>query len=168
MEIPSIFIGLILLGVSVGFVSLPFQQKQRKGLKTAKSHAQTVERRDALLSALRDLDFDFKTGKVSEEDYTPLRTNLLAEAAQYIEQEQEEDQKLEALIQSRRVAKQQGTNCAHCGASVEPNQRFCAKCGAVINQELCPQCGKKIRADDLFCSHCGTTLEIRAEAVAPS
>src|SRR5512143_3089186 len=101
MTISSILIGLLLLGASLVFVSLPFQKKPRKGMKVVKAQVQTTERHEAVLSALRELDFD--TGKVSEEDYTPLRAKLLIEAAQYIDQEKNEDDKLEALIQSRRA-----------------------------------------------------------------
>ena len=168
MQIPSILIGLILLAASVAFVSLPFRKQERKGVKSAKAQVKAATQKEAVLSALRDLDFDFKTGKVSEEDYTPLRAKLLTQAAQYIEQEKEEDDKLEALIQSRRAAHEHGVKCNHCGAFVEAGQRFCAKCGSAVRQEVCPQCGKKIRAGDLFCSSCGTRLEVRVEAAAPS
>jgi primosomal protein N' len=162
MEISSILIGLVLLVASLAFVSQPFRQKQRTSLK-APGHPEG--RRESILSALRDLDFDFKTGKVSEEDYTPLRAKLLAEAAQFIEQEKEEEEKLEALIQSRRGVHQSAILCEHCGAALEAGQRFCTKCGSAVNNELCPSCGKKNRASDQFCSSCGSRLEVKLEAV---
>ena len=168
MEIFSILIGLILLAASLFFVSVPFRKKHRKDAQISKPRVQKEERREVVLFALRDLDFDFKTGKVSEEDYTPLRARLMTEAAQHIEQQQEEDQKLEALIQARRVTHQQSVKCDHCGDSVEADQRFCAKCGSPVNKGLCPSCGKKIRAGDEFCPSCGNRLEVRVEAVAQS
>lgn len=166
MEIPSILIGLVLLGVSQYIISLPLRKIIRKDIQTPKLHLKKEERREAVISALRDLDFDFKTGKVDEEDYTPLRARLMVEAAQAIEQQQEEDQKLEALIQSRRATHQPKDACEKCGTPMETGQRFCAKCGSAINNELCSSCGKKIRAGDQFCSSCGIRLEVRAEAVA--
>jgi uncharacterized protein (DUF2249 family) len=168
MTISSILIGLLLLGASLVFVSLPFQKKPRKGMNGAKAKVQTAERHEAVLSALRELDFDFKTGKVSEEDYTPLRAKLLTEAARYIDQEKNEDDKLEALIQSRRAAHQQGGKCEKCGVSLEADQSSCAKCGTSVNQESCPQCGKKVRAGDFFCTACGASLQVRKEAAVPS
>ena len=166
MEISSIFIGILLLGVSLAFVSLPFRQKQGASLKKQKVDAHPQGRREGVLSALRDLDFDFKTVKVSEEDYTPLRARLMAEAAQYIEQEKIEEEKLEALIQSRRITQQQTFNCEHCSAPMEAGQRFCAKCGSAVNQEKCPSCGKRNRTGDQFCSTCGNRLGLAVEAVA--
>jgi len=166
MEISSILIGLILFGASLFFVSAPFRKKYRKDAQIPKLHVKKEERREVVLSALRDLDFDFKTGKVDEEDYTPLRAQLMVEAAQYIKQQQEEDKKLETLIQTRRAMHQQSIKCDQCGSSVETDQHFCAKCGSPINHELCSQCGRKIRKGDQFCSSCGNRLEVRVEAVA--
>ena len=168
MDVTSILIGLILFGVSVGIVSLPFRQNQRNGVKIPQADVVYKGDRESVLSALRDLDFDFKTGKVDIEDYTPLRARLMVEAAQFIEQQQEEDKKLEALIQTRRAARQQSVKCDHCGAQVEADQHFCAKCGSQINHERCPHCGKKLQAGDQFCSSCGNRLEVQMEAAVNS
>ena len=163
MQISALIIGFILLGAALVFVSRPFWEKRKKGAKD--SIKTDLNRRESILAALRDQDFDFKTGKVSEEDYQPLRAQLLAEAAQYIESEKNEEGKLEALIQARRKA-QQKIKCEHCGAPIEADQHFCANCGSPVHNELCPSCGRKNRAGDLFCSSCGTKLEVRLGATA--
>ena len=109
METSSILIGLLLFTGSIAYVVLPFRQNRRKTVTPSKGQTQQVGKRDVVLAALRDLDFDFKTGKVSEEDYQPVRNKLMVEAAQYLEQEDKEAERLEALIQSRRKAQQEGT-----------------------------------------------------------
>lgn len=162
MNVSSILIGLILLGVALVFLVRPFQQEQTRLAKHVKK-SNNGEGQIAVLSALRDLDFDYKTGKVSEEDYLPAREQLLAEAARYIEQRDEKEEKLEKLIQNRRAGK--GEICAECGAQMETGQRFCTECGAQADHVDCPSCGKKVRAGDLFCSTCGTQLIVKAEAV---
>lgn len=167
MEIPSIFIGLALFGAALAYISLPFrQQKQLQSANSSNSNTQQKRQGEAILSALRGLDFDFKTGKISEEDYTPLRTHLVAEVAQYIEAEEKREEQLEALIQTRRTAQQQGSKCQRCEAPIQAGERFCSKCGSAINSEACPSCGKKIQAGDLFCSSCGNKVEIHLEAIA--
>lgn len=168
MEISSILLGLIILIVSLAFAFLPFRQKQHVFRKSRKAAGYSAGGRESVLSALRDLDFDFKTGKIGEEDYTPLRAQLLTEAARYIEQEKNEEEKLEALIQDHRTTQQKDVYCDHCGAPMETGQHFCSKCGTAAGMELCPLCGKEIRAGDQFCPSCGGRLEVRLEAVGQS
>lgn len=165
MEIPSIFIGLALLAAALAYISLPFRQKQLKSVNSSSAGTQQKGQGDAILSALRDLDFDFRTGKISEEDYTPLRTHLVVEVAQYMEAEEKREAQLEALIQSRRTAQQQRSKCQHCEAPIQAGERFCSKCGSAISSESCPSCGKKIQAGDLFCSSCGNKVEIHLGVV---
>ncbi len=141
MQISSLLIGVALLVIAVYFVSRPFLKENKKGVKIARSIVEPGQR-EALLSALRDLDFDFKTGKISDEDYQPLRAQLIVEAAQYMESEKKEDDQLEGLIQSRRKTQSR--------------------------QATCPSCGKKIVLGDSFCSTCGAKLEVRVEAVPQS
>lgn len=165
MQISALVIGSLLFVTAIAYVSLPFRQKL-KAANRSKTQTQEKGKRETVLSALRDLEFDFKIGKVSEEDYKPLRAQLMVEVAQYMEAEKEEEERLEALIQSRRKAQRQNAACEHCGAPLEAGQRFCSKCGSAAQDELCPSCGKKIRAGDLFCSSCGTNLRIQVKAAA--
>ena len=167
MQIPALFIGVILLAITTAYIALPFRQKRRNDASASKAMVTSKNRHEEILLALRDLDFDFKTGKVGEEDYQQLRAQLLAEAAQYIESEKKEAEQLEALIQSRRKTRSQN-KCEHCGATIEVGQHFCSKCGANTKSVSCPSCGKKVRAGDSFCSSCGTKLEVQVEAVAQS
>lgn len=166
MELSSIIVGLILFGGSVAYVSLPFRQKQRKITNSSKAHNQPQGQREVVLAALRDLDFDFKTGKVSEEDYRPLRAQLMAEAAQYMEAEKKGDDQLEEMIRARRTVQQPGLRCQECESPIQAGQRFCSKCGSAVNHDLCASCGKTIQAGDLFCSSCGNKIQIPMEVVA--
>jgi len=164
MNITAILIGLTLFGAALVLIVRPFQQKQT----TKSNHRKTTNKgaeRTAVLSALRDLDFDYKIGKVSDEDYLPAHDQLLAEAARYIEQRDEKEDQLEAMIQKRRTSK--GENCAECGAHMDVGQRFCSKCGAQADHVDCPSCGKEVRAGDLFCSSCGAQLMVEMEAAHP-
>jgi len=168
MEIPSIFTGLALFAAALVYVSLPFRQKRLTHASSSATSLQKQGQGEAILLALRDLDFDFKTGKISEEDYMPLRTHLVAEVAQYIEAEEKRDKQLEALIQTRRAVKNEDATCRHCGTSMKADQGFCSKCGSAAGSESCPSCGKNIQAGDLFCTTCGSKLEVRLETIVPS
>lgn len=139
MELGAILIGLAILTVSLLFLLAPFKPGGQKKTSKPTSLANSAGGRTVALAALRDLDFDFKTGKISEEDYPALRAGLLVEAAQQIQQEETKDSEVEALIQARRRAR---------GDSSAAD---------------CPYCGKRVRVGDLFCASCGNRLEVQAE-----
>src|SRR5512141_2472248 len=101
MQMSAIFIGFLLFVAAIAYVGLPFRQRQTNASPLQAGTSQEGKR-ETVLAALRDLDFDFRTGKVSEEDYQPLRAQLMAEAAQYMEAEKKAEEQLEALIQARR------------------------------------------------------------------
>lgn len=136
MELGAILIGLAILIPSLLFLVEPFKPGQGKKIKPT-ALTNSAGGRAVVLAALSDLDFDFKTGKVSEEDYPSLRARLLAEAAKQIQQEEAEDARIEALIQARKRARGDAP-AAHC-----------------------PHCGKRVRVGDLFCPSCGNKLEMQ-------
>jgi transcription elongation factor Elf1 len=164
MDPIAIIIGLILLGAASAFVFMPFRVKPRHGPKKVTTTFNAHEARTAALSALRDLDFDFQTGKVSGEDYPALRAQLVAEAAKYVEAESAEENRLEALIRARKAAMSSEKPCPQCGKKLDAGARFCPHCGTEL-ATACPSCGKPVHTGDLFCGSCGAKLELRAEAI---
>jgi rubrerythrin len=68
------------------------------------------ERVDAAIEALRQLELEYQTGKLSDEEYGALRTRLEREA-------------LDA-----RDARPSGF-CPECGHSLEGDETFCPACG---------------------------------------
>jgi predicted nucleic acid-binding Zn ribbon protein len=166
MQISALIIGLSLLAAAAVYVSRPFWQKRKPTAQESKSNKNAHNQHGAVLTALRDLDFDYKTGKVSEEDYQPLRARLLVEAAKSIETTKRDDEQLEAMIQARRKTAHQG--CEHCGTAITEGQKFCSRCGSSIGAQPCPSCGKKLQKGDVFCSSCGTKIEMQVPMAANS
>lgn len=188
MNTIALFFGLALLAVSVFFVASPFRlqglQKRsaRQGAAQKGSPQVSAEKqRQAVLLALRDLDFDYQAAKVAEEDYQSLRANLLAEAAELM-QRQESDS-IEALIQARRQARLKeppaangktngkaksigpaGGQCHHCQAPLAEGAKFCSKCGAPAAEITCPKCKQSLQPGDSFCPACGTAVHAEKPA----
>lgn len=163
MDAFALIFGLALFGAAALFVAKPFRSSQATGRLPRGASSPPGQERTAALSALRSLDFDYQTGKVSEEDYSALRLQLVAEAAKYMEAAASEEDQIEVMIRARRAAA--GKPCPKCGKKISSDDRFCPECGAEL-AGACPSCGKAVRAGDLFCRSCGSTLEIRAEAAA--
>ncbi len=134
-----------------------------------------VEQREAILTALRDLDFDYEVAKITEEDYSLLRPSLLAEAAAVMSQtpirettaEPNLDDWIEAQILAvRRNLHSPATSsvqpdlaCAACGRPACSSDVYCTGCGTRLQQD-CPECGSPVRTTDRFCAGCGVELTL--------
>lgn len=162
MNLVAVLVGLTMLVISVPFVAKPFQKVRGKKPATPVKQVDPDEQRLAALTALRDLDFDFQVGKVSEDDYTSLRARLVAEAARTLQDDKND--KIETLIQARKTSKAKAPACAHCGETLEAGIRFCPRCGTAV-EASCPSCGKNIKAGDLFCSSCGTQFTVQTKTI---
>lgn len=76
--------------------------------------------KQALFAALRDLEHDFETGKLSQEDHDRLRDELRADALRAL-----------ARIEGDATAEPQPRTC-ECGRTAQPEDRFCAACGTAL------------------------------------
>src|SRR5512143_2056932 len=123
MDAFALIVGLALFGAATLFVVRPFRSMQPARPSAPEAKARPQEARTAALSALRALDFDYQTGKVSEEDYPALRVQLVAEAARYMDATAGEEDQIEAMIRARRAAA--GKSCPKCGKKISSDARFC-------------------------------------------
>ncbi len=170
----AIIIGLVLLAGSLFYVAAPFRlgaipvKMKKQASKTSQS-AQAAHQ--AVILALRDLDFDYQAGKISEEDYPGIRASLLEKAAFTLKDvEESSDARLEKLIQARRMQHgspekaggisdhQKSEVCINCHAQLSDGANFCMKCGTPVQYTFCPHCGKPTQPDDQFCPACGKAI----------
>ena len=83
--------GFLLLGFAllllVGFiVARPLLEPHHAPEKGIAPADRLAAQRDSLLAALRDLDFDHATGKISDDDYAPQRAQLVAQGVAVLKQ----------------------------------------------------------------------------------
>lgn len=169
MNLGSILIGLALLIATVPWVINPLLQTERSRLDSEDPEPIPEDDQHTQgLIALRDLDFDHNTGKVSEDDYLSLRANLLTQIAAELENQKVHntalDRLLEEKILARRKSKQVFKNCDYCGNVLETSDQFCLSCGAPVDK-ICSKCGHKIKAVDRFCNACGTLISNQQSAI---
>jgi hypothetical protein len=136
VAIGSVLFGLALAVLAGVLVADPFL---RRGLFNRKAEsASTRERRRSALLAIRDLDFDFQTGKVLEEDYRVWRARLLERAARWLTDEERAEsglaEGLEAEVAEVRKAASGARFCPSCGRPQVGGGRFCADCGQALAQ----------------------------------
>ena len=101
-------------------------------------------RRMVVYENLQDLEFEYKAGKISPQDYQSLRENYMAEAAHLMlaSQDQEAISEHELWIErevaARRAQKKQSRTdpyiCQKCGFENPLPVKFCGNCGVRIPQ----------------------------------
>ena len=97
----------------------------------------TEARKRVALLALRDVEYDFLAGKLDEEDYRSLKSELTAEALAALEADEAAraeggrapDADVEVEIARIRAGLRSGLVCRDCGFSNDEGSRFCSSCG---------------------------------------
>ncbi|HET9604536.1 MAG TPA: zinc ribbon domain-containing protein [Gemmatimonadales bacterium] len=114
--------------------------------------------RSRAVEALREIEFDRATGKLSDDDYGALRSRYTAIAVQAIREERAavpDDAALEAMIAARRQGVAAGT-CPTCGPRPESDAAFCSSCGLRLpTGRFCTACAAALPEDGTFCERCG-------------
>jgi hypothetical protein len=120
------------------------------------------------LAALKEIEFDRETGKLSDEDYEFLKSKYTGAALEALRAELPETTAsrgdVEAMIAARVRALRSaaasappGTpSCVTCGPRPEPDAVFCSTCGLRVREGgACAGCGAALGAGSRFCAHCG-------------
>ena len=138
----SVILGAVLLVAAVVlFVLQPMLSGQRASLHRELDEPTEAEaRRRVTLLALRDVEYDFATGKLDETDYRALKRELAAEALDALEVADAEaaagpagaSPDLEEEIARLRGGLRSGTTCSACGSGNEAGSAFCSYCGAPL------------------------------------
>ncbi len=125
--------------------------------------------RGVALLALKEIEFDRETGKLSEEDYRFLKEKYTVEALEALRAEERAvaPDDVEALIAHRVRALRSATAsappgarlCPPCGPRPEPHAVFCSTCGRRLPAAAtCSHCGTALSADSRFCEGCGSRV----------
>lgn len=167
MSLASILIGLAMLVIVVPIVADPFRHPERQTDRKPRGGPTGRPTYPAVLRALRDLDFDHQTGKVSEEDYARVRGELLVQAAEAMQAapgETDVEAMIEAEVRRLRleIRSDPTLRCAGCGNNLQKGDRFCPACGRAAGVH-CPDCGEPVQDTDRFCTRCGAPLGVTAK-----
>lgn len=138
----TVVVGAVLLVAAVVlYILQPMLTGQRASMHRELDEPTEAEaRRRVTLLALRDVEYDYATGKLDEADYRALKRELAAEALTALEQADAEAEAgpagappaLEAEIERLRRGLRSGTTCGACGSANDPGSRFCGYCGTPL------------------------------------
>ena len=91
------------------------------------------DRKQAIYENLRDLQFEFRLGKLSDEDYRQTKQALQRELATVLAETESTLNRLGlTAAKAKPVPKPAGTVCPHCKASFAQPLKFCGECGKAI------------------------------------
>lgn len=103
-------------------------------------------RRLVVYDNLKDLEFEFRSGKIAPEDYQALKENYLGEAAalllaaQEAEELKQDDAMIEREVAARRARRSAAASrehgCPKCGFENPWAVKFCGECGARMAADL--------------------------------
>jgi rRNA maturation endonuclease Nob1 len=130
------------------------------------------------LAALKEIEFDRETGKLSDADYELLKSRYTAAALDALRAESAVvPDDLELMIAARARALRSaasstspgdwspgdpspgGSSCSVCGPRPEPDAVFCSSCGRRLPVAgACRRCSAPLGPDSHFCEQCGSQV----------
>ena len=126
------------------------------------------------LTALKEIEFDRETGKLSDADYDFLKGKYTAQALDALRHESEAaaSDDVEALVAAKVRALRSASaatssnapgvipasqpSCTTCGPRPESDALFCSTCGHPLrSRSACASCGAALSPDSKYCERCG-------------
>lgn len=135
---PSLIVGVLLGAGAIGFLLfIRFQDLPKPEPVSPFKHLD--ERKAAIYENLRDLQFEYRVNKLSDEDYQTTKIELQKELAR-------------VMADVDRLKAELGTSAAMPAA--EPVK------AAAPAKNVCPSCGAKFEKTLKFCGECGKPMGV--------
>jgi len=167
----ALAVGTVLAVGALAFVLFPLFFGSAEPPPAARAPVAPRDDEGSALRALREIEFDRATGKLSDADYASLRATYAGQALRELrgpagaagapgapgaaDEAISADDDIEARVLAYRAARRE---CGRCGLRPEPDAIFCSSCGGYLARS-CPQCASPVVEESpAFCSTCGVTL----------
>ena len=155
--------GILLAAATAVFVILPVLRPPLRDDADAADESgaeadDDVSPRAVALRALKEIEFDRATGKLSDADYASLKAKYTAGALAALREEHgavSTEQKAAPVVRSVLRAP-----CSVHGPRPESDALFCSECGRRLAAApgFCIRCGTALAADSRYCNHCGARV----------
>ena len=168
MDINALFFTLAILVLVGMYLYTPLVEGRARRV-TEEEHelSALMAERDRVINSLQELDFDFKLGKIPEEDYPTQRANLLQKGADILRRidtiapQPASAQSANARIEKASAARRADAAVAISEVSDDDVESMIAarrKARKEKSSGFCPKCGKPVVISDRFCPSCGKSL----------
>ena len=160
----ALIIGTVLAIAAMGWVLAPLFRADGAPAVAPSSPArhELPARRERAVEALREIEFDRATGKLSDADYEMLKERYTRQAVAAMRSESGaaavDESEIEAAIRRAREAQASVPSCTVHGPRPEPDAVYCSECGRFLGG-ACAHCGATPSAPGArFCEGCGHRL----------
>ncbi|HEV7704189.1 MAG TPA: zinc ribbon domain-containing protein [Gemmatimonadaceae bacterium] len=154
-----LIVGAILAVIALVIVLYPLFDELALPSRRSREPEGATPRVEAV-QALREIEFDRETGKLSDGDYAALKTRYTRDAVAAMRDEESgiagsAGDAVEAVILQYR---RRQLGCSVCGPRPEPDAIYCSTCGRYLAAS-CAHCHAPItEIGARFCNSCGETL----------
>lgn len=108
------------------------------------------DERERAVEALREIEFDRATGKLSDADYAALKAQYTQQAIDAL--------RMASAPPPPAAVPASPRACARCGPRPEPGALYCSECGDFLDRQ-CAGCGAPVEQRSArYCSACGRRL----------
>ncbi|MCJ7795671.1 MAG: zinc ribbon domain-containing protein [Thermoleophilia bacterium] len=190
MSAVELLVKVLLAVAVVAFIGYPLLRDHladEEDLELPEEAEELYRRKEATYSALKELEFDYKTGKLSEQDFNELETRFKADALEILEAIDQLEHPTPKGKATRRIETEKdgveskrrvsavlsADTCGSCGNVNPSGARFCAVCGDPLavapassksvrepadTGGMCASCGTRLDVDHRFCGACGAEV----------
>jgi hypothetical protein len=166
--VTPLLIGTALALVALAFVLYPLVVGTRPAQPRARGDAPPAAAAGgtSAIEALREIEFDRATGKLSDADYEALKSTYTREALAALRADESAradaalaaEDPAEAAVLRYRGALLALPSCEVHGPRPEPDAVYCSDCGRYLAGK-CARCGTSVsRLGARFCTQCGSSL----------
>ena len=158
----ALLIGTLIALLAVGFVLIPlFRDDAGAAAAPAPAVPSGAASPNDAVGALREIEFDRATGKLSDADYETLKARYTGEALEAMRAAERGAMAPDALALAEEAIlryRRRSSSCAVCGPRPEPDAVYCSTCGLYLPGQ-CGDCGAAVSEPGArFCASCGKTL----------
>lgn len=156
----ALIVGTILALAALTFVLYPLFSEVRPRRTVVRSAEVEPTPAQAAIAALREVEFDRETGKLSDADYAKLKADYTREALAAMRTQDATgvsvgDDEVEAAILKYRT---HVSSCPTCGPRPESDAIYCSSCGRYLAGQ-CGACGAPVTETGArYCGSCGKVL----------
>ena len=153
----TVFVALALTVLVFAFITYPLLKQRLSSVDSVEDEElqELRSKRDTTYSMLKELEFDFQSGILTEEDYRDLEARYKSKAISILKNLDDigKGSNLDEGTEKQVLELRQGKS----STIDEEVEKEILKLRRSKGR-FCPQCGARYQRDDRFCSLCGTSL----------